>query len=169
MNAFLLGPLLFAALAVAVVTDLRARRIPNWLTLPTLIVALLLRGLLGGWDGAGGLWQGLVGMGVAFVPFFALALAGGMGMGDVKLVAAVGACLGGQQILPALFCIAVVGGVQGVVALARSGGLRRLGQGEADRKDATQAPARTPITVPYGVAIALGTVWSVFWPPWGGV
>ena len=98
-----------AALVIAgaaCVTDLRTRRIPNVLTFGGAAVALIagvaVKGLPGLLDAALG-W--LVGC-AAFLPFFLL---GGMGAGDVKLLAAIGAWLG-----PAgAFWTAIYGGLAG--------------------------------------------------------
>lgn len=157
--------LLLATLAVAVATDLRSRRIPNRLTLPALGAALLIRLLFGGWSGSEGLASGLGGALVAFAPFFLLASMGGMGMGDVKLAAAVGGFLGIEGILPALFWIAVAGGVQGAIALVAKGAVGRwLRRAVPVRGRQAVGEAEVPpgrITVPYGVAIACGTVLSL--------
>jgi len=147
MLPWLLGGVLAVSLSISLVTDLRSRRIPNLVTFPAFGAALLLRMALGGWDAAA---DGLLGAAIAFVPFFLLAWAGGMGMGDVKLVAVVGACVGAERVPWALFCIALVGGLQGVAAL-----LARRGRGGR-------------ATVPYGVAIALGTACALAWRPWAG-
>lgn len=77
--------------AAACVIDVRVRRIPNVLTFGATAVALALRLALGGptalLDGAAGWLVGLV----LLLPFFVLR---GLGGGDVKLLAAFGACLG---------------------------------------------------------------------------
>src|SRR5690606_41597083 len=86
-----------SAASIAVYTDLKARRIPDWLTLPTLATALLGRLAMAGISGPLGLLDGLLGLAVAFLAFFLLALGGGMGMGDVKLMAAIGAILGWER------------------------------------------------------------------------
>ncbi|WP_373047932.1 prepilin peptidase [Vulgatibacter sp.] len=162
--AWVLGALLLGSLGVSLVTDLRARRIPNAVTLPAFALALLARGLLVGWEGPYGLGSGLVGAVVAFAPFFLLAWMGGMGMGDVKLAAVVGACVGWERILAVLFCIALVGGVQGVIALLWS----RLPRRQAGpRTVAEPGPQLRRVTVPYGVAIAFGTAWALVWPVLG--
>ena len=168
MLAWALGIVLAGSLAISLVSDLRSRRIPNLVTLPAFALALLLRGLLGGWDGPDGLASGLVGFAIAFVPFVLLAWAGGMGMGDVKLVAVVGACVGSERILFALLCIALVGGLQGLLALLWTGTLRRtaLSFARALRLTRSEAPAGGRVTVPYGVAIAFGTAWAMVWQPW---
>jgi prepilin peptidase CpaA len=82
------------ALAVglaACVTDLKSRRIPNVLTFGAAAGALAFHGITAGWAGLGGAAAGwLVGLAL-FLPFFALR---GIGAGDVKLLAALGAWVG---------------------------------------------------------------------------
>src|SRR6185436_20859653 len=76
---------------VACVTDIRSRRIPNVLTFGAAVAAVLFPGATAGTSGllvALGGW--VVGL-LLFLPFFAL---GGMGGGDVKLLAALGAWIG---------------------------------------------------------------------------
>src|ERR1700733_15502199 len=99
------------------VYDVASRRIPNFLTLPGLAFGLALHGLLGGWrDSANAALGGLV-CGLIFLVFY---LAGGMGAGDVKLIAAVGCIAGMPHIVYLLVLTAISGGVMAVVlALAR--------------------------------------------------
>jgi prepilin peptidase CpaA len=89
--------LLICALGIATmgaVTDVRDRRIPNWLTYGGLVAALRVRCALLSWLGLrGGLLGLLLGGGI----FFLLFVLGGMGGGDVKLMAAVGAWAGTAQ------------------------------------------------------------------------
>lgn len=168
-----LGALLLGSLGVSLVTDLRSRRIPNAVTLPAFVLALVVRALAG-WNGPHGLASGLVGAAVAFLPFFLVAWRGGMGMGDVKLVTVVGACLGWDRIVAALLCISLVGGLQGLLALLWTGSLgrtlhrtlRRLAQAFGLAQG--QLPQVGRVTVPYGVAIAFGTAWALAWSPWPG-
>jgi len=68
-------------------------RIPNWLTYGSVVAALAARALLG-WPGIKGGLIGLLAGGGVFFLLFAL---GGMGGGDVKLMAAVGTWAGGAQ------------------------------------------------------------------------
>jgi prepilin peptidase CpaA len=73
------------------VTDIRSRRIPNVLTFGAAGCALLYHLAASGLAGLGASAAGLA-VGLAmFIPFFAL---GGLGGGDVKLLAAIGAWLG---------------------------------------------------------------------------
>src|SRR5436309_13402218 len=83
-----------AAVAVltttAAATDLRSRRIPNWLTFPARVLGLAAHGVAGG---SSGLTQGVLGALVAGGLLLPGWLLGWMGAGDVKLMAAVGAWL----------------------------------------------------------------------------
>ena len=83
-----------AALACALVGskyDISERRIPNLLTGPSIVAGLLLHGLHGGWIQLGSsALAGALGGGIFLLFYFA----GGMGAGDVKLMAAVGCLLG---------------------------------------------------------------------------
>src|SRR5215510_10836941 len=91
----------FAALvaifmALCALIDYRTKRIPNWLTMPAAILGLVYSGLAPG--GMGILWSlaGLaVGLSLLLLPW----LLGGGGMGDVKMLAALGAWLGPLGIL----------------------------------------------------------------------
>lgn len=112
-----------AAVAVAAcVTDVRWRRVPNALTLPALAAGVLAHGLWsGGLGPLGALGGAAVGLAV-FFPFFAL---GGMGAGDVKLMAALGAWIGAPAIgWTALYC-ALAGGVLGLALALVHGYLTR--------------------------------------------
>ena len=96
MHSFAWWPTLIV-LAVATFTDLRNRRIPNWLVFPFLLVGIVVSGWLQGWHGVG---QSFAGLGLSLL-FNGLAFwMGGMGAGDVKLFAAIGAWIGPDQ----LFC-----------------------------------------------------------------
>lgn len=103
--------------SLAAVGDVRAARIPNWLTFGAFAcglgyqaVVLGPRGFVGSLAGAG------VGLGL-FLPLF---LVGGMGAGDVKLMAALGAWLGPAGAAWTALYAAIAGGVMAlVVGLAR--------------------------------------------------
>lgn len=85
------GVIVLVAVLAAAVTDLWKFKVYNWLTLPLLLSGLIYQACTGGLSGlAGSLGGVLLGFGV-LLPFFLL---GGMGAGDVKLMAAVGAWAG---------------------------------------------------------------------------
>lgn len=103
----------FEAGAIAVglaacVTDASTRRIPNVLTGTAIVFGIFGHALL---PGGHGIMAALVGFAVGlavFFPFFAL---GGMGGGDVKLMAALGTWLGWQPIVWTALYAAVAGGI----------------------------------------------------------
>lgn len=101
-----------AAIAVmACATDLAWRRVPNVLTLPALAFGVAAHAWFTGGVGVGGALAGAA-VGLAlFFPFFAL---GGLGAGDVKLMAALGAWLGVSDVVWTALYGAVAGGVLGV-------------------------------------------------------
>jgi prepilin peptidase CpaA len=102
---------------IACVFDVRTRRIPNWLTLGAALTGLLLHWWADGADGASLAAGGWVAGLFIFLPFFALR---GMGGGDVKLLAALGAWVGPREVLWLAVYTGVAGGVLGVgVALSR--------------------------------------------------
>ena len=109
-------------LALACVTDLRTRRIPNVLTLSAVAGAVLFHLATGGWQAAGWSIVGLFVGALLFLPMFALR---GMGAGDVKLLAAVGAWLGPGQVAIVALATSLVGGVMAVVVALAYGYLRK--------------------------------------------
>ncbi len=106
-----------AVALVAVVFDVRTRRIPNWLTFGAALAALAYAAFDAGLPGVGTAAAGWIAGAALFFPFFAL---GGMGAGDVKLLAALAAWLGPSESVWLAIFAAMAGGVLGVfVALAR--------------------------------------------------
>lgn len=162
---------LLALVLVAGWTDVRTRRIPNALTVGAAATALLLRALEGG---VPMLVSGVLGLGIAFVLAVPLFAVGGMGGGDVKLLAAVGAFLGTERIVLGLLAIAMTGGVVALVMAIRHGVLvetvrrtvrlpLRFLLPELLRPDIGGGSGRTidtpgALTIPYGVPIGLGAV-----------
>ena len=110
----------FAALAVA--SDLRTRRIPNVLTFGAAAAAIGFSAFEGGGDGTlAALFAWFVGAAL-FFPFFAL---GGMGAGDVKLLAALAAWLGPADAVYLAFFAAIAGGVIALAVAALRGYTRQ--------------------------------------------
>jgi prepilin peptidase CpaA len=157
-------------LAVATFTDLRSRRIPNWLVLPFLFAGVAVSGWLHGWHGIG---QSLAGLGLGALLFGILSWMGGMGMGDVKLCAAIGAWIGPSQLLTALVITGIAGGVMALGWAVAGGFIGELfgGTGELifGLKDRGLRPHPELVLdnpkarkMPYAPAIAIGTLISFF-------
>lgn len=158
------------ALAVATVADLRSRRIPNWLVFPFMALGLGVSGWLYGWHGLVKSAEGLL---LGLVVFGVLGFLGGMGMGDVKLVAAIGAWIGPSQLVLALVLTAIAGGLMALCWAAAGGFMGELFRGTGDLifgiKDRGLRPhpelvLSNPVSrkMPYAPAIALGTLVSFF-------
>jgi len=165
-----LWTVLAVALAISVVTDVLRRQILDVVTYPLVAVALGVRLWT---EGVGGLETGLVsgvvagaGLALLLVPG---AMRGRMGWGDVKLMAGVGAVLGFPTVMAAAIFISLVGAVQAVVTLLWRGAVRET-PGHKVRRwavrvrllDESAARVAGP-HIPYGVAIALGTFWAMWW------
>jgi len=165
MHSFAWWPTL-AVVGVATLTDLRSRRIPNWLVLPFLVAGVAVSGLLHGWHGV---WMSLAGIALALGTFGVLFFMGGMGAGDVKLCAAIGAWIGPWQLLIALVITGLVGGVMALAWAVWGGFLKDLfantgnlifGWKQRGTLDDPKSQARRRL--PYAPAIAIGTVISFF-------
>ncbi len=96
----------------------------------------------------------MLGAAVGAIPFALLYWLGGMGAGDVKLMAGVGALFAFPAAVHALFCIALAGGVVALVKISV-----HLYQQRAGTKT---AGSFRRLELPYGVAIALGTCFTIF-------
>jgi prepilin peptidase CpaA len=113
-----LSLIVIAVSLAACVADLRTGRIPNALTFGAALGAFLVQILLGGFGGAMSAASGWLVGALLFLPFFAV---GGMGGGDVKLLAALGAWLGPLETLWLAGYSAIVGGVLGVIVAIAHG------------------------------------------------
>ena len=160
----------FTVVAIATVTDIRSRRIPNWLVLPFLLAGLAGSAILGGWSGFG---QSVLGFLLGMVCMGVLYCLGGLGMGDVKLCAAVGAWIGPRQLVTALVLTGIAGGVIAIFEAIRGGFLKQslCGAGNLIQGFAKGGLRRDPRFVlshpaakrmPYAPAIAIGTIISFF-------
>src|SRR5262245_47024348 len=107
---------------VACVTDVRTRRIPNVLTFGAAIAAVATHAWLGGVEGLRTSVTGWLVGALLFFPLFALR---GMGAGDVKLLAAIGAWLGPTSTVMVAFYSTLAGGVMALVVALHAGYLRQ--------------------------------------------
>ncbi len=152
-------------LSVATLTDLRSRRIPNWLVLPYLLAGIAVSSCLHGWHGAG---QSLEGAGLALLIYGFLFWMGGMGAGDVKLCVAIGAWIGPSQLFIALVLTGLAGGAMALFWALRGGFLKELFEHTGgvlfSAKERAEAVLTNPQRrkMPYAPAIAAGTLISFF-------
>jgi len=142
----------------AIVDDLARRQISNWIPCSAFAAGLILQTVQGGWRGAGSALLGTITGAAVFLIFYLL---GGMGGGDVKLMAGFGAVLGVKQLLEAALWTAGCGGLMALVVIVASQ-LRQFWTGR--RVPATETPAPGSAlrarreSIPYAPAIAAG-VW----------
>jgi len=160
---------------VATWWDLRTRRIPNGLTVPALVIALCFHGATGAGQGLLLSAAGALAAGALLLPGLLLRFTGA---GDVKLLMAVGAFLSFPDAFFAGLLSLVLGGLLGLLAALRFGRLaevisRSLGLARwfAHRASGARlaAPATSGLRVPFGIAIALATLFVVFLPGLGGL
>lgn len=98
--------------------DFAQRRVPNWLNAALALSGLTLQFAFGGWSGLALGAQGLlIGFAVLIVPW----LMHGMGAGDVKLMAAIGAWLGPWLTLLSFGAGAIIGGVAAIAMILSTG------------------------------------------------
>ena len=187
-------------LLAATVTDLRSRRIPNWLVLPFLAAGIVIspwridwtevrKGIWlptdwssfrqGVWPASvqsfswHGLGQSCAGAGIGFLCFGILFLKFGMGAGDVKLAAAIGAWIGPRQSMYALFFTSLAGGVIALgwivyltifKNLMRHAGIFIFGRKSLQTQNGSENSVARLLkrNIPYAPAIAIGTFMSFF-------
>jgi prepilin peptidase CpaA len=119
-----MNPVQFTALSIAIVgcaCDLRSRRIPNVLTFGAAVTGLAYHGYTGG---AGAFGQSALGWLVGALVFIVPFALGGLGGGDVKLVAALGAWIGPADAIWLALYTAVAGGVMAIAVSVAHGYLR---------------------------------------------
>jgi prepilin peptidase CpaA len=163
----ILQTVLVVLVAIAAVYDIRFRRIPNWLVLSGLVLGLGLNTVLSRWQGAR---ASLLGIALAFLVYFPLYLLRGMGAGDVKLMAAIGAIVGPSNWFGIFILSGLLGGVFAVLLLLSRGKLlnslwnigflfQRLFSFKAPyaREELDLASPKS-IKLPHGVAIAAGSL-----------
>ena len=160
-------------LVVAAVIDGIQLKVPNWITFPMILTGWAFSYAGFGWEGVG--WS-LIGTAVGLgllMPAYAI---GGMGAGDVKLMAGVGAWVWGTVTFYSFCLSAVIGGVIaiGMVLYQRKwkkhkdqffGILGEISTVRDPDKLAAIAAERKPtmLLLPYGIPIAIGTIAYFAW------
>jgi len=159
-------PLVFLALpfllAVACYGEVKWRRIPNWLTILGMVLGLG-SAFVEGWTT--GLWYSFLGLAIGGGVFLPFCLMGVVGGGDMKLMAAVGAIVGYPLVLRCLTDACMAGGILAIAIMAWHGVLlttltnsfRIIFGMPKVRKGLAKPPM-----VPYGIAIAAGTLYGIF-------
>jgi leader peptidase (prepilin peptidase)/N-methyltransferase len=139
--------LLFSALLVITFIDLDYKIIPNEITLPGIVIGLIAAALVL----PQGFWNSFLGLLLGGGLFYLIADLSqrilkqeGMGGGDIKLIAMIGAFLGWQSVLLTIFIGALLGSVVGLFLIMVSGKGRR-----------------TPI--PFGPFLSVGALTALFW------
>jgi prepilin peptidase CpaA len=156
-------------ISIATFTDIRSRRVPNWLVLPFMAAGPIVSIVVGGGHG---LLESFLGWGLAAVVFGFLNWLGGMGMGDVKLMAAVGAWIGPSQLLIAMIVTFLAGGVMAIVwsvskgfageLFSNTGSLVGSWKGGIKPHNELNLDNPTARKMPYVPAIAIGVFLSFF-------
>lgn len=146
-------------------TDWRSRRIPNWLTVPALIVGIGANTLAQGWTGAK---ESLLGAGLGLGLLLPFVLLRSLGGGDWKLIGALGAFLGPPRLIAVLLATILVAGAMAVVLILwkrRVGRtLRNLGHMVAAlftlHLPGPELSLDNPdsLKIPFGVAVAVAVV-----------
>jgi prepilin peptidase CpaA len=156
-------------------TDWRTRRIPNWLTVPALILGTGVRTVIAGWPGAK---ASLEGAALALGLLLPLVLLRALGAGDWKLMGAVGAFLGPVLFLFVLFGSIFVSGLMAMAQVVRTNRVRAtlrnlvvLVQGffsfglRAHPEISLDNPGL--LKLPFGVAVAAATLICYYVARWG--
>jgi prepilin peptidase CpaA len=147
--------------------DVRYRRIPNPFVIATLIAGVAMNTIFGGLQGT---YTSFAGCGLAFVLMFMLHIFGAMGAGDVKLFAAIGAVTGAHLVLPTFLIVLLTGGLLAIVSIVRAGIVMStmnrvlqifVGMLPGWQMPKFAVPADRRYTIPYGVAITLGSIISI--------
>ena len=166
-TAYLLAALTCAS--IASLYDLHSRRIPNLLTGPAILLGLFLHLALGGVSQLG--FSALSGVAAGGI-FFLFFLAGGMGAGDVKLMAAVGCLAGTAHIAAILVATVMIGGLMGIALALYRGRLRETlvnviklvqhhrAEGLTTHTELNVTNPET-LRLPYAVPIAVGCLITV--------
>jgi prepilin peptidase CpaA len=165
--------LLSVVLVGAAVIDGWMLKVPNWITFPLVLSGWVYSTATFGWEGL--VWS-LLGTGVGLTLLLPAYAIGGMGAGDVKLLAGVGAWVWGTHTLYAFCVSAMVGGLIAVAMVL----VRRDWQYHSTKfwtivteileiRDPNALAAiaakrkSTMLLLPYGIPIAIGSITYFVW------
>jgi len=165
--------LVTVTLIVAAVIDGYKLKVPNWITFPMILGGIAFNVATGGWEGL--LWS-LLGTAVGLALLMPAYAIGGMGAGDVKLLAGVGAWVGSTTTFHAFCWSAILGGVIALLMILARNGWRKHGKqfqtivtevvtiGSPTELSTIAAKRKSSmLLLPYGIPIALGTIAYFYW------
>jgi prepilin peptidase CpaA len=162
------------AASIAAVTDIWKFKVYNALTLPLLASGLLYHGL------HADLLNSLLGILFGFAALIALYVIGGMGAGDVKLMAALGAWLGFPLTFYVFIASSLAAGVYAILLMVATGKVgetivnlhilwlrlasigRYLGSDDRVEAEVRRSDRRRRI-IPFAAMVAIGIVATVLW------
>ncbi len=165
--------LVTVTLVVAAIIDGYQLKVPNWITFPMILSGWAYCTYVGGWAGLGG---GLLGTAVGLALLLPAYAIGGMGAGDVKLLAGVGAWVGVATTFYAFCVSAIIGGIiaVGMVLIRKSWGKHKnqfltivnemvtIGNPNELATIAAQRKS-SMLLLPYGIPLAIGTIVYFAW------
>lgn len=148
--------------------DFAQRRVPNWLNLALILIGFAVQACFFGWSGLSfGLMGMLTGFGLLIVPW----LMHGMGAGDVKLMAAIGAWFGPAMTMWSFVAGALMGGVIAVVMIVAARKLKHAGANLTTimiklsnptlwftEMGGTKSFGATSQLLPYGIPLTMGSI-----------
>lgn len=156
---------------IAIYTDIKYRKIFNYLTLPSIIIGFM----LAIWSGESSvIFSRLVGFLVGLLILMPLFMLGGMGGGDIKLLAALGALGGYPFIIWSVIYMAFIGGIFAFFSLLWE---RQVAESIKEMKGFGSSVAiffhhpetsinlpdgKIKASIPYGVAIGFGAIMATF-------
>jgi prepilin peptidase CpaA len=152
-------------------TDLRSRRIPNWVTVPALAIGVVANTVLGGWSG---LKTSLLGVIIGLALLLPFVLLRSLGAGDWKLAGALGSFAGPALLMDLLIGSVFVAGLMAVGLIIYKGRVRQTLRNIGHilislvtfRLPGSQVSLDNPdsLKVPYGVALAFTVVlYGILW------
>lgn len=166
-------PMISVILLVAACIDGWKLKVPNWLTFPFVLTGWVHAVAVAGWSGLG---ESLLGTAVGLALLLPAYAVGGMGAGDVKLLAGVGAWVGAAITFYAFCVSAVVGGILAIgMMLYRRSWHQHYGNlmvilhefrtvREPSKLAALAAERKSSmVLLPYGIPLAIGSIGYFFW------
>lgn len=150
---------------IAMLWDLRTRKIPNIITLPIIFIGIIINFFNNGFTGIGNSLLGLViGIMLLLLPF----IMKGIGAGDVKLLGAIGALNGVGFVFNTFLYSAIAGGILAIIYAFYKGYLRTLTTKlfsfiigfitKTTNKETIKMMNERSLKFPYGIALFFGTI-----------